>query len=161
MALTPAQAATLRTAIQADSQLNAFPHTQDGAYAIAQLLNLTASPSFTVWKTSVSNELIGNAMNGTEVIGLSALQMQRLQLLSAYSNGTQDPSRADRRAAFDGVFSGAGGTITRPALLALWKRFATRCEKIFATGTGSDASPATLTFEGGVSGTEVNDAMGW
>ena len=161
MALTPAQQATLKTAIQADAQLIAFPHTADGANQISDLLNLAASPAFTVWKTSVSNELIGNAMNGTEVIGLSALQMQRLQLLSAYSNGTQDPSRADRRAAFDGVFSGAGGTITRPALIALWKRFATRIEKIFATGAGSDASPANLNFEGSVSGIEIRDAMGW
>ena len=160
MALTPAQQVTLKAAIIADSQLNAFVPAK-AADSIVDLLNQSASPSFTVWKTSVSNELIGNAMNGTEVIGLSALQMQRLQLLSAYSNGTQDPSRADRRAAFDGVFSGAGGTITRPALLALWKRLALRVEKIFATGTGSDASPATLVFEGTVSSGDIRDSMGW
>jgi hypothetical protein len=161
MPLTAAQQTTLRNAILADNELNALPQTQDGAFEIARRLNLNASPDFTVWKTAVSNEDIGNAMNGTEIAGLSSLNMQRLQVLSAYSNGTQNPSRADRRAAFDAAFSGAGGTITRAALLILWKRLATRLEKIFATGTGSNASPATLVVEGAISGQEVNDAMGW
>ena len=161
MHLTPAQQTILRTAILADNELNALPQTQDGAFEIARRLNLNATPDFTVWKTSVLNEGIGSAMNGTEIAGLSSLNMQRLQVLAAYSNGAQNPSRQDRRAAFDAAFSGAGGTITRAALLILWKRLATRLEKIFATGTGSNVSPATLVVEGAISGQEVNDAMGW
>jgi hypothetical protein len=35
---------------------------------------------------------------------------------------------------------------------------ATRAEKLFATGTGSDAVPAQLTFEGSVSGNDVRQA---
>lgn len=62
------------------------------------------------------------------------------------------------RAFFDDVFSGAGGTNTRAALLVLWKRLATRIEKLFATGTGSDAVPATLVFEGEVSVQDIIEA---
>jgi hypothetical protein len=47
---------------------------------------------------------------------------------------------------------------TRAALLALWKRLATRGEKLYATGTGSDAVPGTLTFEGNISARDVEEA---
>jgi hypothetical protein len=69
-----------------------------------------------------------------------------------------NPSIASNRAFFDDVFSGAGGTNTRAALLALWKRLATRGEKLYATGTGSDASPATLVVEGAISARDVEEA---
>jgi hypothetical protein len=72
-----------------------------------------------------------------------------------------NPSRTDQRAFFDDVFSAASGDSTRAALLALWKRLATRVEKLFATGTGSDASPATLTFEQPLAYQDVLQAMGW
>lgn len=156
--LTTAQLQALKAAIQADPALSSQPMTSAGALFIADTFNAQASPAFTVWKTSVTNEAIGDAMNGTEIAGLSSLGMQRLQVLAAYSGGTQNPSRADRRAAFDAVFSGAGGNITRPALAALWRRLATRAEKLFATGTGSDASPATLVFEGTLSSETVQAA---
>jgi hypothetical protein len=54
-----------------------------------------------------------------------------------------NPSLADRRQFFDDIFSGAGGVNTRANLLALWKELATRAQKLFSTGTGTDAAPAT------------------
>ena len=62
---------------------------------------------------------------------------------------------ADVRQMFNDIWSGAGGANTRTSLLALWKRSALLGEKIFATGTGSDASPATLTYEGNLSYVDV------
>jgi len=160
--LTPAQLTTLNTSITADPALNALPASPDNAAAIANAYNAAAAgPNNVCWKTVVSNEEIGDAMSGTEIAGLSALNMQRAQMLSNYSNGTQNPSRADRRAAFDAVFSGAGGAITRAALAILWKRTMTRVEKLYATGTGSTASPATLVVEGSIDYHDVNLAMGW
>ena len=50
MALTPAQQATLKTFVEADSTLNAFPHNSDGAFAIAEALKADASPDFIVWR---------------------------------------------------------------------------------------------------------------
>jgi hypothetical protein len=158
-ALTPAQTATLRTSILADPALAPLcVSSGDGPFDIAAAYNLPASPAFIVWKTAVPNEQIGDAMNGTEIAGLSSLNMQRLQVLAAYSGGTQNPSRFDRRDAFDRVFSGAGGAITRPALLALWKRTTTRAERLFATGTGTDAVPGLLTFEGTLTVADVQAA---
>jgi hypothetical protein len=40
----------------------------------------------------------------------------------------------------------------------LWKRLASRVEQLFATGTGSDAVPATLGFEGPISVNDVEAA---
>lgn len=147
--LSPAQLAVLRTDILVDPLLAPkCTSSGDGPFDIVAAYNLPAAVPFTVWKTAVPNEQIGDAMNGTEIAGLSSLNMQRLQVLSAYSGGTQNPSRFDRRDAFDRVFSGAGGVITRAALLVLWKRTTNRIERLFATGTGTDAVPGLLVFEG-------------
>lgn len=154
MKLTPIQRTTLKAWIVLDTGANALYQNGDLA-GLADYLNADTSPAFIVFKTAVTNEAIGDAMDGTEVAGLASLKLQRLQVMQAYSNGSQNPSRSDRRAGFDDVFSGAGGQITRAALYALWRRTATKLEKVFATGTGSDASPATLVIEGVISYQEL------
>lgn len=154
-ALTTAQLATLKAAILADPVLAAQPMTSAGSNVIADAMNLAASPTWTVWKTNVSINAIGDKINGTELAGLSSLNTTRLQMVVMLSPSGVNPSLADRRQFFDDIFSGAGGTNTRAALLILWKRTATRVEKLFSTGTGSDAAPATLTFEGVLSSADV------
>ncbi len=153
--LTTAQLQTLKTYINSVPAWASLPNNEDAAFFIAAELNKPASPAFTVWRTSVPNEELGDAFNGTEVAGLSSLNMQRLQLLFDASRGTQNGARADRRSAFDSCFSGAGGQLTRAALAPVWRRLATVAEKLFATGTGSDATPATLVVEGEISRQEV------
>ena len=156
--LTTAQLATLKTAILADPVLNAFPNNTDGNPEIAKAFNLPAAPAFTVWRTNISNTEIGNSFVGTELAGMTTGNQTRLQVIAQYSAEGVDPSRPDRRAFYDDVFSGAGGANTRAKLLIAWKRLATRAEKLFATGTGSDAAPATMTFEGALSYVDVYNA---
>lgn len=151
MALTNAQNALIKAAIIADPVLNAHPANEDGAFAIKTELNKIAAPSFTVWKRNVSIEEIGDNFAGGELAGMTTGNQTRLQTIAAYSSAGVNPSLIDRRNFFDDVFSGAGGTITRGKLLILWKRLATRAEKILSTGTGTDATPATLGFEGELS----------
>ena len=74
-------------------------------------------------------------------------------------NETIDPQRADQRAFFDDIFSVAAGATTRAALNALWRRTTTRAENIFAVGTGTEASPAVLGWEGNVSLNDISDAL--
>ena len=163
MALTPAQQATLKTAILADSAYNTLPANNGSALFIANSLNTTFSPAFVVWKNAETIGNIGRAFNATELAGLSTLNNTRLQTLAQYLADGVNPSLASIRQFFDDIFSGAGGVNTRAALLALWKRSptATKLEKIFATGTGTDASPATLGFEGTVSYIDIVQTMGW
>lgn len=152
--LTSAQKATLKAYILTQSDLLAF-YTPGDLSGLAGALNASASPTFTVWKTSVSLTQIGDKINGTELAGLTSLNVSRLQVIAQYSDMGVNPSLADRRQFFDDIFSGAGGATTRAQLLVLWKRAATRFEKIFANGAGSDASPATIVVEGAIDYTEL------
>lgn len=157
-ALSTAQQATLKASILADGTLAAAVTAGDDM-TVAAAYNAAAAPAFVVWKSNVSIGQVGDKINATELAGLTTANVTRLQAIAQYAPNGVNPSLADRRQGFDDIFSGAGGTITRPALLALWKRTATRAEKALATGTGSDATPATLTSEGSLSPNEVSTIL--
>jgi hypothetical protein len=152
MELTNAQLDTLKTWLTA----NASGQNDEQA---AALLNAAAAPSNNIaWKTNVAIREVGDKLNGTELSGLTSLNHTRLQTVITISQFGVNPSLADRRQFFDDIFSGAGGATTRASLLALWKRTMTVAEKLYATGTGSDASPATLVEEGPVTVANVSEA---
>lgn len=155
MTLTPAQQSTLKTYIENDVTLNAFPNTSDGAAGIAAELNKLATPDFTVWKTSVPLQDVGNNFDGSELSSLTTAESNRLQVFALYAQAGINPADADVRFLFDDVFSGAGGATTRANLLILWKRLALTIEKVLSTGTGSDADPADLVYEGTISWPDV------
>lgn len=175
MPLTTAQLQTLKADLAANastvsingatpvaiSSLDTAPErTSDAAFSVAAWYNLAASPAFVLWRKQVSVPATGDAMNATEVGGLTTANLQRLQTLAQYTTGFFDFSLPDRRQAFNDIFSGAGGTNTRASLLALQKRSGTNAEKLFATGTGSDASPAISAFADGLplTGTDIQNA---
>ena len=160
--LTTTQKTTLKAFVEADPVLNLIPHTYDGAYDLSEALKVVATPAFTVWRTDVPAGEIGNAWSGTDIDGMSALNMQRLQLLLASSPvGTFDMSRIDRRNGFLNPFGTSPTNPSKVAMTVVFKRLANRLEKLLATGTGTDASPATLVIEGSVSYQEVYSLMGW
>ena len=156
--LTTAQLATLKAAILADPVLAAQPDDGNGLGFIADAMNAVSVPAFTVWKTSVFIKDVGDNIVGNDLAGLSTLNNTRLQTAVMMAAGGLNPSLVDRRFFFDDIFSGAGGTATRAKLLILWKRLALRIEKILAVGTGTDAAPATLTFEGTITANDVDTA---
>lgn len=157
--LTSAQLTTLKNNIAASADtvpsgvggcegfigvaVNAIPNSSDGNACVAAMYNRPASPAFTIWKTSVPKFEVGQTFNTADLAGLSQLNTTRLQNLGDWLPMI-NPSNANVRQFFDDIFSGAGGANTRAALLILWKQLTTRVGKLYATGTGSDASPATL-----------------
>lgn len=153
--LTQSQLTTLKADILASPDMNTQPMNADGHQAISNLYNLVATPIFIVWKTNVTLTEIGDKINAAELGGLTTADATRLQTIAMYSAAGVNPSLPDRRAFFDDVFSGAGGTITRPQLLALYKRSSLRGERLYATGTGTDISPGTLVVEGEISKDDV------
>lgn len=157
MALTSAQLATLKAAINAETDPTFVGYRTNGQNTLmAAWLNEAAAPAFIAWRPDVRAEEIGNAWVGTDIDGMSALNMQRLQLLlQSAPSGVFDMSRADRRAGFENPFGTNQNNASRVAMRAVWKRQATRFEKLFSTGTGSDASPATMSVVGPVSSDEV------
>jgi hypothetical protein len=160
MALNEAQLTIFRAALAAETDPELVGYREAGMAAlISEWYNRPASPTKIVWRTSVSNDEIGDAMNGTEVAGMSSLNMQRAQMLANYSSGFQNPSRFDRRDAFERIFSGASGQNTRAALAIIWRRTTNRIEALFAVGTGTNESPATLGYEGTLTDLDVSRAV--
>ena len=157
MTFTPAQYQILKAYIASIPTWASLPKNDDSAFFIASQLNLTASPSFIVWKTNVTVRETGQAFVGSEWAGMTSANHTRLQTVAQYLEA-YSPAVQGIRDMFNDIWSGAGGTLTRAALLALWKRPATVFEKLFATGTGSDIAPATMVLEGNVSYQDVSAA---
>ena len=124
----------------------------------SQKLNVLATPAFIVWRGNVTISETGQSFNGTELSGMTTGNQTRLQTIAQYLAAGYNAAKSDVRAMFNDIWSGAGGVTTRANLLVLWKRSATLGEKILATGTGSDASPAALGFEGDLSYQDVTEA---
>ena len=156
MALDPALYPQLKADILADGTLNAFPDNPDGNIEIAAAYNAIVVPNFTVWRSNVGITETGKAFNGAEWAGLTGTNHSRLQTVAQFLPEGYNAGLQDIRAMFDDIWSGAGGQVTRASLLALWKRLATRAEKLYATGTGSNAVPALLVFEGALTYTDVH-----
>lgn len=146
---TPSQKTIIKADILANSGLNSFINNSDGAYGIAGLYNLPAVPTFTVWKNSVPKNEVGKAFVASALAAITTGNNDKLANFASW-NEEVNPSRLDQRQFFDDVFSVSAGATTRAFLLVLWKRPATRLEKLLATGTGTDATPATMGFEGSV-----------
>lgn len=157
--LTPTQLVTLAADINTNSaEFGAYPHNSDGAWEIAAKYNMTSSPQFVVWKTSVPvDEIMNNGFVWTAVDGLTAGKARIWDWMTRLGN--INPSKANIRQGLVDCF-GAGSAMAT-AITPHLKRDALRGEKLFATGTGTTASPATMTFEGTISYQEVKDAMGW
>lgn len=134
-----------------------LPRNSDSADFIAKDMNKAVSPAFIVWKTSVPKNEVGKTFVASALAAITAGNNDKLANFAAW-NETVNPSRLDQRQFFDDVFSVAAGATTRAALLVLWKRSANATEKLFATGTGSDGSPATMVFEGDISYQDVEQA---
>ncbi len=161
MPLSSAQLVTLAAHIRANTDPAVVAALAAGAdNELARLYNLPASPAFIVWRSDVRAEETGNAWVGTDIDGMSALNMQRLQLLlQSAPSGVFDMTRADRRAGFENPFGTNQNNASRVAMRAVWKRSLLLVERVFASGTGSDATPGATTYEGTVTPDEIGRAL--
>jgi hypothetical protein len=158
MHLTNQQLTTLKAAIVADPVLSLYGMSTDDHYAIAQALNQPASPAFIVWRTAVPlEEIMRNGMDWTRVDNLSVGKARIWDWLSRL--GTLNPSQANVRAGIDATWVGTAADLAvRAAVYVHCKRSATRAEQLFATGTGTDAVPATMAVEGDLTYQDVETA---
>ena len=159
MALSPAQSAALKAAILADpvlAPLTSGPGTDFNSVMLA--MNAAATPAFVVWRTSVTRAEYQDDDNfdWTVVDNLSTGSKFRIWEWMFGTTGAINPSKAKIRAGIAATWVGNAALVAvQNAVLARSKRSATRVEKLFATGTGSDATPAVMVFEGSVSINEI------
>lgn len=156
--LTPAQATTLAAALRAETN-----QTVIDALAIRNDNGLTdwcnATTSYIVWRTSVPlEEIMRNGMDWTRVDNLSVGKARIWDWLSRL--GTINPSQVNVRAGIDATWVGTAADLAvRAAVYTHCKRAATWAEKLFASGTGSNAVPGTLTFDGTLQQSDVSAAL--
>lgn len=177
MALTTAQQQALKADIAADVTLNALPNNSDSSFAIAAAYNTVGT--FVVWKSSTSaadifdqivwaNMTPADTPDTTQIwlnrnmqcqskqLNLQTMLVGRDQVNSGKANvrtGLQD--------ALTNVPSGAAGALQSAGwtnVRLTMQRNATRAEKLFATGTGTQGSPAVLVFEGSLSYQDIDAA---
>lgn len=161
--LTEAQKTALAADVAKDPAFAELPRNSDGAYAVAAAYNLPASPEFIVWRTSVSqDEIMQNGFDWVRVDNLSVGKARIWEWLFNNQSRSMNPSKINVRAGIDETWKGGAADLAvRAAVYAHCKRKATRAEKLFSTGTGTDASPATMTQDGALSYNEVQAALGW
>jgi len=152
--LTAAQRTALKAAILATPEV-AQMFTDGNLSGVADYYNAQAVPDFTVWKTQVTRtEIMQNGFDWARVDNLSIGKARVWEWM--FQEGDANPSKANVRAGIEAVWVGTAADLAvRAAVYVHCKRLATRIEKLFATGTGSDAVPATMAIEGPLSFIEL------
>jgi hypothetical protein len=163
MALTTVQLQALKADIAADPAFTSLPHNSDSAYAVARAYNLTATPDFYVWRTSVSiDEVMQNGFDWARVDNLSVGKARIWEWMGQL--GAFDPSKANVRAGIIACWVGTSADLAvRLAVFGHCQRLASRVEKLLATGNGTTvivdgSGPATLGYQGELSFMDVLDA---
>ena len=161
--MTPEQLTTLGAYIATVPAWAALPNNSDTAYAIAAELNQPADPAWTVWRSDVArDDVSGEGFDWTQVDNTTVGKARIWEWMFNNQQRVINPSKINVRAGIDEAWKGTAAMLAvRAAIYIHCKRKANRAEKLFATGAGTDASPSTMSFEGTMSYTEVQMAMGW
>ena len=151
---------TLKDYITSVPEWAALPQNSDTAYYIAEQLNKDSVPSYIVWKTSVqADEIMRNGLDWTRVDNLTVGKARIWDWMTRLDS--LNPSKINIRAGIDATWVGTAADLAvRAVVYTHCKRPATVVEKLFATGTGTDASPATMGYEGPLPYTEIISAWG-
>ena len=149
--ITSTQAATLKALAQADTTaLGCMTNAEDAA--LAAWFNVPTT--FVVYRSQLPTDMSRMAIliGASQLDNLTVGKRDSLLWLCSESLNPNDPNV--RQAISD--LCGSQNTL-KNSLLASLKRFATRAEKALATGTGTDADPGTLVYEGIVSQDEASN----
>lgn len=153
--LTDAQLATLAAAIRASADpdvVAALAIRND--VGLADLYNRNST--FVVWRTAVEPAEYREAIVWADCDALSAAKARSWEWITGQMSLPLDPSKANVRAGLADVWP--VGT-TRTQLLAVAKRYATQAERLYATGTGTTATPGLLGWEGQLGHWDVSKAL--
>lgn len=182
MKLTAEQNTQVAAFVNSDGRFVTTPHNSDTASGIADLLATYDLTPYKVWSTTVPTKNVydtviwanftpaaPSAGDGQDYANRSlACQGKQFNLQTLLFRDTIDASKPGIRSglqdALTQVPSGTAGAFKQcgwTSVQLIIQRPANILEKLLATGTGSDASPATMSFEGRLSYQEVIVAMGW
>ena len=160
MALTAAQKTTLKAAILSEATLAQYVIDRRDDL-IASYYNADSNPAVTVWRTVVTrDDVSGEGFDWTQVDNMTTGQGRIWDLLFDTSTRAIDPSEAGKRAGISECWKGTAGKVAVAThVLGRCKRTANRVEALFDVGTGTEATPSVLAFEGSVSVNEISDLL--
>ena len=149
--LTPTQLSTLKAAAMADPTASQYL-TNGNDNELADWFN--QQQTFVAWRSKLTPEQARSAIikGATQLDGLTVGKRDSLFYLVS---GDLDVSDAAVRTAIDDL-CGTQNQL-KGYLTAAQKRTTTRAEKILASGTGTDAAPANLGWEGWLSGNDSSE----
>lgn len=155
--MTPNQLTTLKAAILAETDATFVEARNNGdTGAMAAFFNVTAAPAFYVWRSNYTAEQIASAIDAG-VTQMDSLTASKRETLLWWAGRGHDMRMAASQAAIDDL-TGSQQTL-KAALRNGAMRAVTRGERLFASGTGSTASPGSTTFEGVISPNDVVEAL--
>lgn len=160
--LTTAQLQTLKAAIAAETDPTFVEYRTNGQTdQMAAWFNEPTNPGFIVWRTAISqDEIMQNGFDWTRVDNLSAGKARIWEWMFNNQNRQINAAKPNVRAGIEAVWVGTAADLAvRAAVYVHCKRPATRLEKLYATGTGTDASPGTLVVEEQISGYTISQAL--
>lgn len=163
MPLSPAHLQLLHDDILVHPVYGALPHTGDNAFRIADGYNTRAVPDFWVWRTSLSEKEVYEATVDAQFWSWATYKAQTVQDRDAWAcmfrPGAVNPSLKQTRDGWTSIFGTQGASQTQVNyLLTLSRRHATESEQLFATGTGTVASPAVMGYEPPLRPTDIEQA---
>ena len=162
MALTTAQLQTLKAAIAAETDPTFVAYRTNGDNGMmAAFYNQPSSPAFIVWRTAVpQDEITQNGFDWVRVDNLSVGKARIWEWMFGNTLRVFNPSKANVRAGIEAVWKGTAADLAvRAAVYTHCKRAAKRCEALYSTGTGSDAVPGLLVFEGSINPFDITLAL--
>ena len=157
MALTTAQLQTLKASIAAETNAE-FVAMRDASATgqMAAWYNVEATPAFYVWRSNYSVEQIAAGIEGG-ITQLDALTASKRDSLLWWAERAHDMRTAASQAAVNDL-CGSQNTL-KASVLDNGKRKIKRGERLFATGTGSLASPGVAPYEGNISENDIVAAL--
>ena len=160
--LTTEQQAIFKAALLAETDDELVGYRTNGQTPlIAKWYNTASAPGYIVWRSSVSqDEIMQNGFDWTRVDNLSVGKSRIWEWMFNNQGREFNPSKPNVRAGIDATWVGTAADLAvRTSVYIHCKREATRIEKMFAVGSGTDNSPSTMMFEGELSEYDVTIAL--
>lgn len=155
--LTPAQLATLKAAIAAETDVAFVEYRTNGQTGLmAAFFNVAATPAFYIYRRAYSTMQMRAAVMAASA-QLDNLTASKRDSLFWVMSEQLDMTVQTNRDALDN-FTGIQQQL-KSSLLDGGKRTVTRGEKLYCTGSGSLAAPGIAMFEGDITDRDISDAI--
>lgn len=162
MALTTEQLHIFRAALLAETDPDLVFRRDNGqAGRVTEWYNEVGVDAPIVWKTSLQlEEITSNGFDWVRVDNLSVGKARIWEWMFGSESKSVNPSKPNIRAGIAEVWKGTAADLAVQAtVLNHCKRPATRIEALFATGSGTMASPSTMVFAEQLSEPDVMRAL--